>query len=298
MFERIIVPLDGSELAATALLPAKRIAATYGADLLLVQAIQKSQYVVADPTGNVSFWPDIPAIELIQHAEGYLNSVAETLTLPVEVYADIGEPAQVILDAAAREGDSLIVMSKHDYSRIERWLYGSVTGRVMPFAPCPVLVVHSAEVPQHILLTLDGSRFAEQIIEPTLALAQAFDAKITLMTVDEVGLKHDEKAEAIIAKSDKGLAEQYRIDFYDHSRKYLRLVAARYPEMEIDIAVVQGKPAQRIIDVAEELGCDLIAMSTHGRSGLARWHYGSVANKVLHHAHNNLLVRRPHDLDV
>ncbi len=296
MFERIIVPLDGSKLAENALIPAKQIAATYGANLLVVQAIQKEFYVVTDPNGGVSFWPDIPEIELRQHAEAYLHSVAETLTHPADIRANIGEPAQVILDVAAHEGESLIVMSKRDHSWVERWLYGSVTGRVMPFAPCPVLVVHDGEIPQHILLTLDGSSFAEHIIAPSLALARAFDAKITLLHVEEADIHHDEEVEAQLAKTDPSLADNYRVEFYDQSRKYLRIVAARYPELDIEICVERGKPAQRIIDIANTLECDLIAMSTHGHTGFARWRYGSVANKVLHHAPVGLLVSRPSDL--
>ncbi len=297
MFEKIIVPLDGSELSAAALIPAKQIAITYGADLLLVRAIQPQQYAVADPIGNIHFWPDTPEGELHAYTEQYLREMAAEIDHPALIYVDTGKPAEVILDIAARTENALIVMSMHDYTRAERWLYGSVTAGVMPFAPCPLLVVHSAENPQHILLPLDRSRFAEQIIDPTLALARAFDAKITLLTVEKAGLHHNEEMEAMIAKSDEGLAERYRVDFYERSREYLRAVAARYPDLELDIAVTYGSPARRIIEAAELFDCDLIAMSTHGRTGLERWRFGSVASKVLHHAPVNLLVRRPHDLD-
>ncbi len=296
MFDRIIVPLDGSEHAENALPVAKQLALTYGADLLLVQAIQKEFYVVADPIGNIAFWPDISEDELRQHAEGYLNAVVNTHDLPATIYADVGEPAQVILDIAARNGKNLIVMSKREHMRVERWLYGSVTGRVMPFAPCPVLVVHAAAPPQHILLTLDGSGLAEAIIGPTIALARAFDVKVTFLHVEDADIHHDEDVEAQIAKSDKGLADAYRVEYYDKSHKYLRQIAARYPEVETETYVARGKPARRIIEIAEEIGCDLIAMSTHGRTGFARWRYGSVANKVLHHAPVGLLVSRPTEL--
>jgi nucleotide-binding universal stress UspA family protein len=296
MFDHIIVPLDGSELSTNALVPAQQIAATYSARIVLVRAIQEQQFASADPIGNIRFWPDTPAAELKKHAEKYLEGVADNLDYPTTVYADVGDPAQVILDVAERPGRNLIVMSTHGYTGFSRWLYGSVTARVMPYAPCPILVVRSAEIPQHILLALDCSRFAEHILDPTLALVNAFDANITFLHVEERGIHHDEKLEAMIAKNDTGLAERYRTDFYDESHKYLRHVAARYPNLNIEIHVARGKPAQRIVEMAEQLGCDLIAMSTHGHTGVARWRYGSVTNKVLSQAPVDLLISRPADL--
>lgn len=296
MFDHIIVPLDGSELSTNALAPALQIARTYGAQLRLVRAIQERQFAAADPIGNIRYWPETSASDLIQHAENYLTTVSATLNYPSSIYANVGDAAQIILDAAECEGHNLIVMSTHGYTGLSRWLYGSVTARVMPYAPCPVLVVRSPDIPCHILLTLDCSRFAEHIIKPTLALASAFDAQVTLLHVEDSDIHHDEAVEAMIAKSDAGLAEQYRLDFYDESRKYLRIVADRYPDIPINVQVARGKPAQRIVEIAEQLQCDLIAMSTHGHAGIARWRYGSVANKVLNSTPTDLLISRPAEL--
>ena len=301
MFERLLIPLDGSTLAATALTPAIKIANLHSEAILLVRAIPENTLVLLEPDGGVAYWPDRPIDKMRQDAERYLTQTALGWNLnnvTVDVQAEVGDPAQLIIEMAASENSDLIVMSTHGHSAIERWLMGSVTAKVMPHAPCPVLVVRSAEIPQHILLTLDCSRFAEHIIEPTIALARAFGAKITLLYAEEETLQHDKQLEHQIAQADTGLAERYKYDTYMESHRYLETIADRYAEIDVDIdfQIGRGRAARVIIETAQNLNCDLIAMSTHGRTGLARWRYGSVADRVLRHAKVGMFVSRPTNL--
>jgi nucleotide-binding universal stress UspA family protein len=125
---------------------------------------------------------------------------------------------------------------------------------------------------QKILVPLDGSYLAERVVQPALALAEAMGGSVTLLTVvtRKPGNDPDLMAKAIQSGSyEAGL--------------YLRAVQKRFmPTLApVETAVVTGKPENAIIAFARENAIELIIMSTHGRSGLTRWSFGRVADKVL-----------------
>ena len=82
--------------------------------------------------------------------------------------------------------------------------------------------------------------------------------------------------------------------FYNREEDYLREIAGRFESLglSVDMDVRQGAPANAILTAADELDCDLIVMSTHGRTGLQRWAYGSVTEKVLRGTDCNMLIIR------
>jgi nucleotide-binding universal stress UspA family protein len=144
---------------------------------------------------------------------------------------------------------------------------------------------------QHILIPLDGSDLAETALEDGIAIAQLCQAQITLLQVISP-LDHFPQAASDypvyldqIWESKKMLALQY----LQHIRK--RVWANG---MILNLATRMGSPAETIIEYARECNADLIVMATHGRSGLQRWVYGSVADKVLHGANIPILLVRAH----
>jgi nucleotide-binding universal stress UspA family protein len=141
---------------------------------------------------------------------------------------------------------------------------------------------------QHILVGLDGSPLAETILAYVSTLAKRLGTDVTLLNV--VHLSEDMQREEISRVLQPSL-EQAKT----RAQAYVRRVAQRLNEAGITThsRVVMGEAATEVVRYAQQEHMDLIALATHGRSGLQRWFYGSVADKVLHTAHTPLLLIRP-----
>ncbi|MCB8945606.1 MAG: universal stress protein [Ardenticatenaceae bacterium] len=136
---------------------------------------------------------------------------------------------------------------------------------------------------KHILVPLDGSYLAEAAIPAALELASRFDSKVSLLRVTRTpyvasGLDGSAYAELIVT---------LRQQEYDEADEYLKMMQRnlRQQNYMVETYVREGEPvAELILDVAQEGGVDTIVMSTHGRGGVSRWVFGSVADRVLRHA--------------
>ena len=207
-----------------------------------------------------------------------------------------GDAAGVIIDTAVAENVDLIVMSTHGRSGLSRWVLGSVTEKVLRQAPCPVLVIRDTKPFSHVLITVDGSPLSEYALAPGFEVARRLGSSVTLFSVEQAE-ELDPRFIAELERTEKGLGQLASDDFYRRTETYLENLADRYEpqlDQEIQTAPRSTAPvAQSILDFIEANDIDLVVMSTHGRSGLKRWVYGSVTEKVLHGAHCAKLVVRP-----
>lgn len=298
MFKRILIPLDGSELAERALAPALVVAKQYKAELLLLTAP-----MIAPALTAVVHSYDIPAFDasmkqMHAEAEQYLTYKRDTLRyegLVIRKQVTEGDPATVIVDTAAEQHADLIVMSTHGYTGMERWVMGSTAERVLQSAPCPVLILRSRQPIFKMAITLDGSELAEQALAPGLAVAEAFSAAVTLLRVKEPYAKPDLNLVRQLEHVEPGLGQHMMDDFYGHVDNYLERVRiesqANYPQLEV--LSLQGPVAPTLADYIENNEIDLVVMATHGRTGLGRWVYGSVTQKLLRNMRCAMLVVRP-----
>jgi len=210
----------------------------------------------------------------------------------VQLLVPEGGVAESIVEVAASERADLIVMSSHGYSGVTRWVLGSIAERVLHSAPCPALVMRSPEPLGHLLLPLDGSDLSERVLEPALGLAAGLGARVTLLrAVPSVADAEKDRLEAL----ERGLGERLKDEIHQHAEQYLRRMLEAYPArgVKAETAVVFEPAAEAILRYAETHAVDLIAMSTHGHTGLRRWIYGSVTEKVLRSAPQSMLVVRP-----
>lgn len=306
----ILVPLDGSARAERAVPLAERIARYSGNHVMLLQVVSRP----APLSG--AYVPQLPSVEWIQQdvaaAKEYLTHVAQWPSLDgmtIETRVEIGAPAEVILEVAEAQDADLIVICGHGRTGPSRWVLGSVAEHVLRRAPMPVLVLREhgsvpdgplAEPwhPLHALVALDGSSFAEAAIEPAanlmLALAGLGQAAIHLVVV----LPPAEASFDTVPESDA----------LRSVRVYLTRVADRLraicPRLEVGWSIVPGGDPARALQLVAETGgpsgkgggaggYSLIAMATHGRSGVSRVAFGSVTEHVLHRTRLPLLVVRP-----
>lgn len=298
MFKKILVPLDGSALSEQALPHAVRLARALQIPVVLVQAVELSSIMMPAPAGEAVMWPEASAESLQTMANTYLNDLmalptSEDVTFTGRV--EIGDPATIILDVADEERADLIIMSTHGRSGVNRWLLGSITERVLRHADCPVLAVRSAEPLEHMLVTLDGSPLSEVILPFVTALAQIYAAKLTFLRVHDTQADFDASLTADVSPFSAGVDEMVAYDLETADKHYLSDLVSRYvfSGLETRCIVTRGQPAPSILGVAETYACDTIAMSTHGRTGVRRWMYGSVTEKVLRLTDRAMLIVRP-----
>jgi nucleotide-binding universal stress UspA family protein len=128
-------------------------------------------------------------------------------------------------------------------------------------------------------------------VVPALAVARACQARVTLLrVVPEINAA--DLAE--LDRLERGMGHRYAEELSEDAAHYLTHVADLFGDelLPIQTAVRRGPAAEAILDVAEQDGVDLVAMTTHGRTGLRRWIYGSVTHKVLHQLPVSMVVAR------
>ncbi len=297
---QILVPLDGSALAEQALSCARMLGQGLSAELVLFRAVSIPSDVqdILDQAGQKA---DALATRNESEANGYLTEVAASLReagLSVRHVVQHGSAAEAIVDYAAGTEIRVIVMATHGHTGLKRWTHGSVAERVLQAAPVPVLLVRAQErdaqdsrqleLCRHILVPLDGSELAEQVLPVVSPIARVLEAEITLFQVTSSYVSGSFSSEwHPLSQSTFEMVEQ-------HTRAYLERTARSLNEqgIETSTAVWSGPVAESIVEYAEANHIDLIAMCTHGRTGLARWALGSVADRVLRAAGIPILLVR------
>jgi len=306
LFKKILVPLDGSQLATNALQPAMFLAkATGGLILLLrVPVYQKTKLPERVTAVYNRLRPPEEKVWVQQRVERYLRSVRQLALgqeIRFETLALDGDPASVIVDTAESQDVDLIIMSTHGRGGLARWWLGSVTEKVLRATKRPILIVRSEALLTRTLVTLDGSAVAEEALAPAKEMARLFGTPLYLLRVLEPLEDDDdyddetEPSNAEIAQLSETLMQARQ----EEAVAYLADVKAGLvvdEEMVVETAVIAGSPAPTILDFVKEKQIDLIVMSSHGQSAEARWAYGSVTEKVIHAAEQAVLVVRPDSL--
>jgi len=145
-----------------------------------------------------------------------------------------------------------------------------------------------------ILVPLDGSALAEKALAAALQLARAMAGRADATSVRLILLRV--VGPVALVAADPMLYDELMRMGVDEAQAYLKTVVETVDAGPVQVAVqaVSGAPADAIVHYAEEHGVDLIVMSSHGRTGSSRWVYGSVAEKVLHHAPCATVIIRAH----
>ena len=255
MFQTILLPLDDSDHSRGVLPFATKLADITRSRIILFEA-------VADPA-------------LRPHAEASLENAREHLRhagVSATCEVAIGHPVEAILYAAREHNADLVCLATRRWSDVDRWLNGSVMDAVLRHISLPLLVVPAdcatlwSEPIGPVLVPLDGSALAEAVLPVATEISAALGTPLSL----------------IRAGADTQAATSYLTD-----------VRARIPACTVYTRVASGSPEQVIVRTAAEEQVPLIAMATHGRTGLARLALGSVATHVLQSAGVPLLLIRP-----
>lgn len=299
MYHSLLVPLDGSPLAEHALPLALSIARRANASLNVVQVHVPFAVMYAD-----SILPGVFEAEakVLEQERAYLDRMVKLLAdvSPVPVTSALLEGpviAEMLIGHAVTTKADLIVMTTHGRGPLSRFWLGSVADEMVRQATTPILVVRPQEKTtdfqatsrlRHILVPLDGSALAEQALEPARVLGSLMQAEFTLLRVYGPEIDFNFVQYSTLSASDPATQ-----GLRDKAQAYLNGVAARLKVQgtNVQTQVVLGQsPATTILEMAEPLGVDLIALETHGRRGLPRLLLGSVADKVLRGASTPVLI--------
>jgi nucleotide-binding universal stress UspA family protein len=286
----ILVPLDGSALAEQALPFAERVARVAQSRVILARVVPAFSAAETSTEASIA----LTAREYLEEIASRLRRAEST----VEVVVPKGDAAAQIVGAVAAHGADLIIMSTHGRSGIGRWLYGSVADAVIRLARVPVMLIPSdvsgpwpTDRRFQIVVPLDGSLLSEAVLGPAVELATRLDAEVILAeVVTWPPLVYSDPIELLPYDPEEQLAE---------ARGYLADVATRLRNTGASVrclADVGRTPAETIVRLARDEHADLIAMATHGRSGVARVVLGSTTTGTLKHAGIPLLIVRPPDL--
>lgn len=295
MYEKILVSLDCSALAEVALPYAEELAGRLGSEVDLVYVSELAE----DPNQRVhQFYLEKRAETTKESARRYIEK-GRRRVIKVKSTILVGNPAEKIVEYADEKDIGLIVMATHGQSGIRRWALGSVADKVVRATTRPVALIRAKGARPDVrekgilnkaLVPLDGSREGEAAVPYIAELASKLKAEVVLFqvlppgyyTTTAEGYNYIIYPENLMA-SDKA-----------HAKDYLEKVGARLKRKGVTVKseVRFGNAAEEIIRLADEINADLVAMSTHGRSGVGRWVFGSVADRVLHEGNTPLLLVR------
>jgi nucleotide-binding universal stress UspA family protein len=260
-------------------------------------------------------WLDADTITQLQaRARTYLDGVVGRLheLSPVRVSSVLrqGGVAACVQDQAARSDADLVVMATHGRGPLARFWLGSVADEMVRSLPIPLLLVRPREEPPdfaaepdlaRVLVPLDGSELAEQVLDPAVALTAGMpNCEITLLRVVKPALRElflpDSLGVAHEAKSLLGRVDDLQHQMIEAAEGYLGGVAERLRARGLSVRIVvvsKEQPAVAILEEAATRRVGLLALSTHGRRGLPRLFLGSVADKVVRGSPMPVLLHRP-----
>ena len=301
MYRRILVPLDGSAKAEQALPVAIGLARRSNAELRLMHCLD---FVSLPPVDTNKEWLHASAYS---DADSYLQGIAARIESKVRVNlvtcAEEVNAASAILNVASRSGCDLIVMTTHGRGVFDRAWLGSVADAVVRQSTIPVLLLRASphealrgEEPfRHVLLPVDGSSLAERMLKPAVRLARANSARLTLLEIVHPWvmavrpMAHAPQAahlRDVAVENRSAEAEEYVSGLAMSVDPQLKEVAA-------DVVIAELSDAGEVLKYAAAHAVDVIALATHGRSGLKRLALGSVADKLIRGADIPVLVLRP-----
>ncbi|MGE3809221.1 MAG: universal stress protein [Gemmataceae bacterium] len=300
-FRSIVVPLDGEQFAEHALPHALAIARRAGAEIQLVHVHSPLQS--AYQPHRLYYDSGLDGF-LLRTQQKYLDDMGRRLRkvspVPVTPVFLQGREIADSLCEAVSTGTDLIVMATHGRGPLGRFWFGGIADVLMRRLSVPLLFVRGHQAPvdltgdplvRQVLIPLDGSAVAEQILEPALTLGTLRNAEHTLLRV--IPLVVDYSFGYYSSGLQRSLADTRQAEAWSYLRQVVAPLRDRKLRVRPDLAIAEGPAARTILHYSQKHDVDLIALATRGLGGLTRLFNGSVADQVIRGASVPVLVYRP-----
>jgi nucleotide-binding universal stress UspA family protein len=296
MYSKLLIPLDGSKTAEKVLPFARNLATSLKLPIELLEVVDVAKataHIVADKArylGTIIAQGERASRE-------HLEEVAATFPgFRVTCRVEKGRPADRIIERAEAEKGTLIAMATHGRAGINRWMMGSVAEKVLRGTTAPLLLVRAGDYAESgrsatmksIVVPLDGSELAESVLPTVCEVAKKLDLEILLCRAYELAATAYYGSEAYLPKYDEMLRDM-KADVESYLMKTAVALAAS-GLTKVSWVALPGSDAEEIVRYANQHHDALVAMCTHGRSGVARWALGSHTEKVVRHAEEPVLV--------
>lgn len=299
-FNKILVPLDGSAFSEMASVYAAGLVKNQEVELILLHVLASGRR------------------EFLEAEHDYLDRRAETINAVIEAQTElgapkpkikkelvIGHPADEILGFIRNSGINLIAMATHGRSGISSLVMGSVANRIVRESRIPVLLVRprkgkeadqDTNVTRKVLIPLDGSKLGESVVSLVQTFISQFgdeQSEIILLSVCEPSPVQSGYSVVVSEAAQAAAVKAFKHEL--EAKQYLYELAGlvRNDGFNVSTEIVTGDPAEKIIEKARKNRVNLIAMATHGRSGITRMAYGSVAEAVIYRTKTPILLIRP-----
>ena len=294
MFDRILVPLDGSSLAECVLPHAMAVAQAFDAQVTLLRVLER-------PRGS-SLTQAIDPLEwqLIKtEAEAYLNGVATRLQefgLKTQKTLREGRAAEHIIEFASRNEIDLIVLSSHGQSGLSGWNVSSVVQKIILRAYTSTLIVPAYQSAhkdlanvgyRQIMVPLDGSQRAENVLPPTTILSRFYGSQLLLVHLVQ---KPEMPSRTPLTPDEIELVNQITERNRQEATRYLEEIRSR-STVGVDTRshISEGNSAE-LHNLVELEDIDLVVLGAHGHSGNPKWPYGGVTLSFIVYGTSPLII--------
>jgi len=297
MFDPVLVPLDGSLLAECVLPHVVAIARAFNAKVNLLRVLDKNQASEKAQLFDLLNWQISKT-----GAKLYLEKINTRLQksgLRIETAVLEGLVAESITEYALSRGVKLVILSSHGRSGLSQWGISSVTQKITFSAPTSVLIIRAHQPAtsgliewqyKQIVVPLDGSRRAENVLPMVALLARFHQSRIHIVHV----VKTPEMARQMpFSREDAELSNRIVARNREEAVRYLDQVRLYSPLDGIDVVthlLTSDNAAAALHELSEKEGIDMVALSAHGYSGNNQWPYGSMANNFILYSKLPLLI--------
>lgn len=296
MYKQILVPLDGSSVAEQVLPYARFLAGGLDLPVALLGIVE----LAFSMSKEKAQYFDATIEDSARRSRDYLKKIAQTFPRAnVSFAVEKGRPEEVIIAKAGADKQTLVTMSTHGRSGLDRWLLGSVAEKVLRGSANPLLLIRArAEAKtegemtlKSVVVPLDGSEVAESILPEVIEVAKKLNIQTVLFRACNVpysafGGGH----------SQYPLINELLGGIKAEAREYLEAKTVELKKQGLDkvsYVLQEGIGADEIISFGQRTPDNMIAMCTHGWSGVKRWVLGSVTETVVRHSGDPVLVLRP-----
>jgi nucleotide-binding universal stress UspA family protein len=299
MFTKMLIPLDGSRTAEKVLPYARAVGGVLKIPVELLAVVDIGEMATHMTAAKARFL-DTMVEDAERSSRDYLKTIgAKAAGVNLINTVAKGRPEDVIIEKAAADKNTLIAMATHGRSGLNRWVLGSVTEKVLRGCENPLLLVRASEgidekekvALNSVIVPLDGSELAEKVFPSVVALAKSMNLEVILFRAYHIPYNAYAGDDGYSAINYEELLASVK----DEATDYLEKKTAELKGQgvaKVSFVAKEGLSADEIIAFGRATPDNLIAMCSHGRSGIRRWVLGSVTEKVVRHSGEPVLVVR------
>lgn len=297
MFTRLLIPLDGSKTAEQVMPCARTFADRFKLPVELLAVVDVGTLLTCVERARRF---DKLVEQASRQSKAYLERISGRFVgSRVRRSVEQGSAAELIIEKAAADKTTLIAMTTHGRSGLNRWLLGSVAEKVLRATTNPLLLVRanpegkaSGEASfKSIVVPLDGSELAQTALPTVIRIAKKLGLEVFLSRAYSNPYSPFVSGGGHYAVNVDELMKGIR----DQARNYLEAKIAELRKRgveQISYLLQEGVAADEIVSVADHTPESLIVMCSHGRTGVKRWALGSVAETVVRHSSSPVVVIR------